>query len=518
MGRMNRKPLQAGIIDIGSHSVRLDIFEVSPNGENRLLETLSRPINLGFDVFRAGKVSVQNISLLSDILVDFSRKLEEYSVKWSRVIATSAIREAFNRELVISRIKNDSGVDIEVLEAQEEAKITFLALREELKEHCDFDSMDGIVFIAGSGSLFVIYFEQGLLKLCEAVGLGTIRAYDEFGSVGLDPDKFVEMLEATAIKKRICEAMGNEKHPLTLIGVGASIRLIVGDTNDKNINYNVHELTPKEILSLANKARKIDPSQLIQKQNISDYLAQSVPPSGGLIRYFIDSFKFSKFICPETTTRSALMLDLIREDKHPDSDPFIVDMISAANYLSSKYGVSQEHARRVADISLLLYDKLKRYYSFAPHSRIILEIASILHDVGRFIDTRQHHKHSYYIISNSQMPGVEPEQQRIVAMTARYHRKATPKSAHIEYMALSAEDKVTVLKLASILRLADAIESAHIGPAKEIKLSIRGEELRIFITTSSSGKFKRLYRADKGDLFSEVYGLKLYFGEALAKL
>lgn len=115
------------------------------------------------------------------------------------------------------------------------------------------------------------------------------------------------------------------------------------------------------------------------------------------------------------------------------------------------------------------------------------------------------------------MPGLTAEEQRIVATVARYHRKATPKASHPEYIALPADEKVTVLKLSAILRVADALDQAHCGRSRTMKLSLRGDELRIF-TAGTDRNLERLYLDAKGELFVDVFGLKLFLGEALEKL
>ena len=157
-------PYQAGVIDVGAHSTRLDLFEVASGGKITLLESLSRTVNLGYDVFRHGSVSPGNLSTLGEIMADFSRKLAEYRVRSCRVVATSAIREAFNRELVVNRIRSVSNLTLEILESQEETRISFLSMRDALRKSLPFDELSGICLVVGTGSLLVSWFEGGLMR------------------------------------------------------------------------------------------------------------------------------------------------------------------------------------------------------------------------------------------------------------------------------------------------------------------------------------------------------------------
>ena len=131
-----------------------------------------------------------------------------------------------------------------------------------------------------------------------------------------------------------------------------------------------------------------------------------------------------------------------------------------------------------------------------------------MHDIGRFVDARHHQKHSWYLISNTQLPGVSKSEHRIIAAVSRYHGKSVPRENHPEYSALSADEKVAVLKLAAILRLADALDNRAEGVRMEIKPVIRGKVLRILTDSEISGA-RRYDVKLKGELFEQVFGLEI---------
>lgn len=516
---MKKKQRQflAGIVDIGSHSVRLDLFEVAGE-KHRLLENLIRPLNLGIDVFRHGRVSVPTLNQLVLIMESFRRKLDEYAVTSVRVVATSAIREAFNRELVISRVRHDTGMEIEILEAQEEARITFLALRAELAERIDFAQSSGIAFIVGTGSLIVVYFENGLLRFSEAVTVGTVRIVDELGLTAFNSERVIEILNSVAIGQRIRESSGfDPERALLVIGIGAGIRLLTREARSGGRGGPLL-LAPEKARQLARAAIEADPAELAAAYSIPDHLAMSFAPCGNMVEYFLDEFNCSHFICPELTTRTALLAELIRQNRGEEPDPFLADMTASAENIAEKYRFDRDHAESVTTAALQIYDKLRRYYDFAPRSRIWLQIAAMLHDIGRYVDIQGHHKHSYYLIMNSQLPGLSPAEKRIVATVARYHRNAGPKPSHAEYVALSADEKVSVLKLAAILRVADALDRTHSHRLRKMKLKIRGDELLIQVPDADDFGLEKIYLELKGNLFREVFGLRPEIAPVMEKL
>lgn len=509
-------PYQAGVIDVGAHSTRLDLFEVASGGKITLLESLSRTVNLGNDVFRHGSVSPGNLLTLGKVMVDFSRKLSEYRVRTCRVVATSAIREAFNRELVVNRIRSVSNLALEILESQEEMRISFLSMRETLRKSLPFDQLAGICLVVGTGSLLVGCFEGGRMRFSEAVPLGTFRLADTFGRSAFSIEQIMETLRSQDIRQRLRESVGLESsRPIVLVAMGASVRRLAGDIAGESADGawdEPIELPRETILRRVSSAVTADPVTLASLFKVSEPVAVSIAACAGILSYFLDEFNCESFICPGTTTRIALIQDLVRRSAG-GTDPFHDDLVSICGTIGRKYGCDARHAGCVAKLSLAILEKLQRSFDFAPRSPILLEVAAYLHDIGRFVDTRRHHKHSCYLIGNLQLPGVSEAELRVIAAVARYHRKAAPRESHMEYMQLSAEEKVSVLKLAAILRVADSLDCARKGRFERMRLHRRGHTLVIQSPDSSGFRQERLSLEQKGGMFNDVFGLDLKIEE-----
>lgn len=516
MGKAKRGyPYQAGVIDVGAHSTRLDLFEVGAGGKITLLETLSRTVNLGYDVFRHGSVSPENLATLGSVMADFSRKLAEYRVRSCRIAATSAIREAFNRELVINRVRTVSNLTLDILESQEEMRISFLAMRETLRKRLPFDTLSGISLSVGTGSLLVGWFEGGVLRFSEEIPIGTSRLEDAFGHSSFSIEQVMETLRSQDIRQRLHESVGLEPgRPMTLIAMGASVRMLAGKGTGGEPEVGedeVVELSREAIEHAVNFALSAEPAALAAEYEISEPVAGAVAACAAILGYFLEEFDCRSFICPGTTTRIALIRDLVR--RAGEADPFHADLIAVCGAIGRKYGYDAGHAESVSRLCLAMQEKLRRDFDFTPRSPVLLEVAARLHDIGRFVDTRQHHKHSCYLISNMQLPGVSDAEQRVIAAVARYHRKSAPKESHLEYMQLSAEEKVTVLKLSAILRVADALDCTRQRRFDRIRLVRRGHTLVIQTPEAGGCRQERLYLALKGGMFNEVFGLDLKIEE-----
>ncbi len=509
-------PALGAVVDIGTHSVRLELFQVHADGSFASFESLIRPINLGHDVAKTESISPENINLLCSIAADFAGRIAEYEVRCVRAVATSALREAFNRELVAYRIKCASGLDVEVLESQEEARLLYLGLRETLEADGLFPSRRALVFVVGTGSLIVMYLDRSRLQFCEPIPLGSMHLHDEYGSRSVGLKRISALLETFCLEQRLSDSTNfDPAEPMSIIGIGAGVRALVDMRFSAGAaRGRVVRMAPADLDGILLRAQRSTPDELVRDYRLSDTDAENVGPTAEIAGYFLHEMNCREAIFPEVTTRSVLMREMIRLG-HDEADPFEPELLTAVANIGRKYDLDGEHTKAVAAMALKLFDKLKKRYHLTPRQRLQLEMAAILHDIGRFVDLRQHHKHSMYLIDNAQIPGVAAGERTLVAMIARYHRRSEPKSSHPEYLALPPQDKVSVQLLAAILRLADAAVNG--GAAAGVKVSLTADGLVFRLPAPVDIEWEMLCLERKGGMFRSVYGLDFKVEEELAR-
>jgi exopolyphosphatase/guanosine-5'-triphosphate,3'-diphosphate pyrophosphatase len=192
-----------------------------------------------------------------------------------------------------------------------------------------------------------------------------------------------------------------------------------------------------------------------------------------------------------------------------EKDPFIPDMLSVVKSMGKKYCFDPNHVEAIKEIAVKIFDKMHAIHSLGERDRLYLEIAAILHDIGRFVDSRKHHKHSCYLISNTQIPGLTEEERLVVAAVARYHRKGKPQASHPEYMILSPSMRVLVCKLAAILRVADAVANSQERKTRNCSVTVKDRVLAIKSSGSVDMGLEKTLLSKKSDLFEDVYGMKI---------
>jgi exopolyphosphatase / guanosine-5'-triphosphate,3'-diphosphate pyrophosphatase len=180
------------------------------------------------------------------------------------------------------------------------------------------------------------------------------------------------------------------------------------------------------------------------------------------------------------------------------------------NWMSS-FNWDPEHMRHVSRLAVILFDELKSLHVLSEEDRFILEAGALLHDVGFYKAEPAHHKSSCYMILKENFPGITSEQQLMIALVARYHRKSEPEIKHKKFSTLNNKKRKRILKLASLMRLADGLDRSHTCNVRNIKCEITRDcvnfDLETYRNTSAE-----LYGGNKKKcLFEKEFQKKVYF-------
>jgi len=211
--------------------------------------------------------------------------------------------------------------------------------------------------------------------------------------------------------------------------------------------------------------------------------------------------------------RDGLLLELARSVTGQEDESLQIGVIHSAMAIAEKFRVDIEHAETVADMAMCLFDQLKEEHGLGSRHRLLLRVAGLVHEVGSVVSNRAHHKHSFYLISNSEVFGLTRDEIAVVAHIARYHRRSGPKPSHVEYMNLPRETRVVVNKLAAILRMADALASGHLRHSRDLRFEREQDELVLYVPGGIDLLLERRALATKGGMFEDIYGIKIRLEE-----
>jgi exopolyphosphatase/guanosine-5'-triphosphate,3'-diphosphate pyrophosphatase len=211
--------------------------------------------------------------------------------------------------------------------------------------------------------------------------------------------------------------------------------------------------------------------------------------------------------------REGVLLDFIARHRKgiEESERYGAPRGRSVARLARHLGETGEHGPRIARLALRLFDQLEADLPVEHAGRELLEYAALLHDVGHHIDHQNHHRHSYYLITNGELLGFRRAELEIVGLVARYHRKAPPKASDPEYRALPQKARTTVRALAAILRLADAFDRSHYGVVRDVTVARRADRVILQLTTTGDAQLELWEARQRAGLLEEVLGLDVEF-------
>ncbi|HQO66820.1 MAG TPA: HD domain-containing protein, partial [Spirochaetales bacterium] len=237
--------------------------------------------------------------------------------------------------------------------------------------------------------------------------------------------------------------------------------------------------------------------------------AEALLPGLVILSLFIERTGAEELIVPRVSLRDGLLIAMSGGSGDDIQAELHKQIIASVVGLGRRYRFDESHASHVVEHALFLFDRLGETHGMGRRERLLLEAAAYLHDVGNFIRTSGHQRHSEYIVINSEIFGLQRDELTIVANLVRYHRKAGPSPSHANYMSLPREDRAVVLKLSALLRVADALDRGHTQRIKLVDLEMKEDHLVLHSDSSGDLSLERLSLAEKDDMFEDVFGLKV---------
>ncbi len=502
-------------IDIGSSAIRMDIAEIRTDGTIRVLDSLKKGVQLGREAFTEGHLSQETIRAACDALRDFKKVMDTYGVVRYRAVATSAVRESSNRETFLDRLLMSTGLDVEIIDGPEENRLTLTAVMDSLRGETDIGKAKSLLVEVGGGSTDIALFSGGELQQTGTFPLGSVRL-----RAGVSGGAGKIEQQVRLIKKQITGFISNLKREMELrdavycIALGGDVRFAAKVLDNANQSARLSIISKDSFLDFADSLSRLNVDDLVQKYSIPYLDAETLVPAVLTYTQLLKETQAQNIIISDASIRAGILQDLAPAEQGTRRKRLVNQILSAARTMGRKYHYDESHAERVRELSVRLFDELKTEQRMTDTHRLYLEVAALLHDIGLFVGSRSHHKHSYYLISSSELFGLRKRELELIANIARYHRRAMPQRSHVAYVSLDRDERMIVSKLSAILRVANALDKDHLQKTMDLKISREGDQLVLTAANVSDLTMGRLALASRSDFFTEVFGKKVILREA----
>ena len=495
-----RRPVRLGAIDAGSNAIRIVIAEVGPHELVRI-EAERVPVRLGHGAFTRGELDGATLDQAVAAFVHFRRRFDANGVTIYRAVATSAVRSVSNRDVLLHRLYHEAGIELEVIDGDEEARLVRKATVAALGANLPTGTTPRAILDLGGGSLEV-NLRQGSAWRGYSLPVGTVRLLETFGLEGAIGDAEAGMVRryTATLMQTITRGIGNTGIAAATGGNAEALARIVGDGHPTLPSFELSALE-KELPGLVAAGIEERMERYGVKRDRGEVLGIAALVYATAAR----QLGIAKLVCPGVGIREAVLLELAetaREEQQRVVGAHGKALLTAARGFANHVAHDTTHGEHVRRLARELFHQLRDVHGLPEDRGVLLEVAALLHDVGEVVNQRGHHKHSEYMIRAARIPGLDDASREIVALLARTHRKDAARARElINEAALPKEHRVHVRKLCALLRLADGLDSEHRSRVEQIVATRMGDAIMLDLVVRDGPSRDDSQLLRKADMF-----------------
>ncbi len=478
--------MRLAAIDIGTNSVHMIIVRVRPDLSFEVVDREKDMIRLGAGGLDGRRLAPAAMDAASNTLARFKRLAETHGVDEILASATSAVREAENGGDFVATVRRDLGIRVRVISGKEEARLIHLAAA----YAAGVGGRPSVVIDIGGGSVEITLGTAARMQLGGSFKIGVIRLTERFVTGDplprADERRMVRHIRRqTAAHLRALKKRGFSR----VIGTSGTIHALAALASEhvreggalRNVRIPAKAFTRvrRQLTSLPLTDRLALPGLDPRRADVN--VAGAV-----LLDTLLDGLGAEDLTLCDFALREGLVLDYIKKngahirtvERYPDvRRRSVIELAERCRYVP-------QHAQQVARTALALFDGTQPFHHLDAAAREWLEFAALLHDIGAHISYEKHHKHSQYLIEHGDLRGFEPDEIRLMALVARYHRQSAPKKSHADFAALSVDRRHTVRVLGALLRLAEGLDRSHAQVVDALEVTQGDHDIIVTLRTS----------------------------------
>jgi exopolyphosphatase / guanosine-5'-triphosphate,3'-diphosphate pyrophosphatase len=454
-------------IDVGSNAMRMVVGEVDELRNVHVVENIRLPVRLGQDVFSKGYLEEKTIQQTEEAFLHFRHVADGFNVARLRAVATSAAREAANRDLLVDRIFRTSGIEIEIISGEDEARLIHAAVAHVL----DLKNKRTLLIDIGGGSIEVTLSSGQNIISTDSYNLGTVRLLETLNAQSKSKQLFGKLVRefVEAARYRIEQDIGDEKIQVC-VGTGGNVEEI-GHLRQKLFKAESDRfVTLEELARLIERLNNMSYEERINKLKLRPDRADVILPASIVLHLIAHEAGVKQIMIPNVGLKDGILHEIAEELSKSPGPQKREQAWESALHLGRKYQFDENHACLTARLAGRLFEQSKSLHNLNGNNLLLLEVGSLLHDIGHFINTIDHDKHGYYLLSANRLIGLSLREQNIVANLVRYHRQLSPSMEDEDFKSLPQKDRLIIFKLSALLRLADSLDINHTGKVTDVML------------------------------------------------
>lgn len=494
------------IIHIGASSVSIYVAQRDAAGTLAVIDYLDQPAPIASDIFSTGNISAETTERVVAIIHSYQETLAGLGIgrrEITRTAGTNILAEARNLDTFCNRIHVACGLTVDTVDDGEMTRLIYVKTRRRLQHLPEMSRGNCLVIHVGPGNTRALLFQDGRISRYTSYRMGTHRTREAVDASHAEGNALLRVIRQHAKGNLEQVRIDYADIPVKgLVLIGGEIQSIAPYVTTADSSCKTTKLR-----AFAADAANLTDLELVKRFQLDYQTAEALLPSLEINLAIAEVFHLDRIHIPRSDYEQGLLHDILVAPEFTDA--FADEVVRSARILAVRYQSDPLHGEHVANLCRYFFTELSDLHGLGPREALLLQVAAILHEIGTFVSPRAHHKHSEYLILNSEVFGLDRHDVTLVALIARYHRHSGPVPEHPGYAALDQENRILVCKLASILRVADALERTHVQRVTEIEIRREPGRLRLRLPGLGDSAVEQLAMASKGDLFTRTFGLSV---------
>lgn len=497
-------------IDVGSFEMAMKIYEISSKKGMKEIEHVRHRLALGSDSYNSGKISFSKIDDLCDVLRKFSDIMASYHVTEYKAYGTSALRETENTLIIRDQIRNRTGIDVEVLSNSEQRFLDYKSVASRGAVFNRIIEQGTAIVDIGGGSIQISLFEKDTLVTTQSLRLGVLRLNDQVEHMRIVRDKRREQLD-----EMIQSQLGTFRK-LYMKDREITNLIVVDDYVSRVMQSGVVPTSgdciasSHDFMEFVSELSERGREELADKLEVPEEMVDYIEVSANIIRNIIESSGAVNIWAPGVTLCDGIAYEYAEKCKlKMIAHDFEKDILASAINISKRYMGSKKRAETISSIALELFDAMQSVHGMGTRERFLLQLASILHDCGKFINMTNVGECSYNIIMNTEMIGLSHDERQIVAYVVKFNHEPFAYYGEISSTSsLGRSEYLVIAKLTAILRIAGGLDKSHKDKMRKIKATLQDDKLVINFTGVQDIGYEKESFNKKAALFGEVFSIE----------
>ena len=485
-------------IDVGSFELELGIYEIASKLGIKRVDYVKHTIALGSDTYKYGKISYEMIDELCNILSDFRKIMDSYKVADYRAYATSAMREASNNMQVLDQIKVKSGIDINIISNSEQRFISYMSIDSKGERFEKYIKSGTAIADVGFGSMQLTLYDNGAIQSTQNLSLGVLRLREMVDEIDNITEKKHNVLtelidnDLNTFKKIYLK----NKKVKTIIGIGEPLMYVFKymdhDSGDMIIDY-------ERFITLFDKIRDKSVEEIENILGVSKNHAKMILPSILIFQRIFDLFNAREIWMPGTLLIDGIAAEYAKKSGIINAGHnFEEDIIASSKNIAKRYRGNSKHSIVVEKNALLIFDAIKEVSGLKERDRLLVQIAAILHNIGKFINMKNSAMATYNIISSGEIIGISHDERMLVAEISNIGTEEN----------IYNKRDIRLAKLSAILQMANALDKSHKQKMKNFSINLRDNKLLLEINHMGDLSLEILSFNSHKDFFREIFGIE----------